>query len=140
MLLALVAPAFAGPLINEVLYDPTGSDATTSEWIELCNPGSSLVDLAGYEIWAAGTTPSKIGTITSGTIPARGYALVGGPSPTVTASMTGTMQNGGSDTDAVYLKAPGGSWADALFYDTPNSNNLTNEAGTVATSDRKSVV
>jgi len=129
-----VLPAFAGPLINEVLYDPTGSDTSAGEWIELCNPGTTTVDLAGYEIWAAGTTPSKIGTIASGTIRAGGYALVGGSSPTVTATMTGTLQNGGSDTDALYLKAPGGSWADALFYDSPNANNLTNEAGGVASS------
>lgn len=136
MLLALVLPAFSAPLINEVMYDPTGSESSTTrtEWIELCNPSSSSVDLAGYEIWAAGSTPAKIGTITAGTLAGRGYAVVGGPSPTVTATLTDTMQNGGSSTDAVYLKAPGGSWADALFYDTPNSSNLTNEAGSVATS------
>jgi hypothetical protein len=135
MLLALVFPAFAGLLINEVMYDPTGGDGEDIEWTELCNSGSTTIDLAGYEIWAAGSTPSKIATITSGTIPPRGYAVVSGPSPTVVATILGTMQNGGTTTDAVYLKSPGGSTVvDALFYDSPNSNNLVNETGFVATS------
>ncbi len=135
MLLALVSPLLAGPLINEVMYEPAGTNTTSNQWIELCNPSGTSVDLAGYEIWAGGASPSKIGTITAGTLAGRGYAVVGGPSPTVAATMTGTMQVGGSETDAVYLKSPGGSSiVDALFYDSPNTNGLLDEAGRAATS------
>jgi hypothetical protein len=71
MLLALVSPLLAAPLLNEVMYEPAGTNTTANQWIELCNPSGTSVDLAGYEIWAGGATASKIGTITAGTLAGR---------------------------------------------------------------------
>ena len=49
-------PAFSDVshvVINEVLYDPTGSD-TGNEWVELFNPTCTSLDLTGFALVAAG--------------------------------------------------------------------------------------
>jgi hypothetical protein len=134
MLLALVLPAFAGPLLNEVMYDPTGSDSGTNEWVELCNPGGVAIDLAGYEVWRQGSSASKVATITSGTLPPYGYVLVGGSAGSPLAALTDTLYNGGSNSYGVVLKAPGGSTVDAMFYDTGGNGGLRDEGNNVPTS------
>jgi len=48
-LLALAAPARAGLLISEVVYNEAGSD-TTGEWIEIYNTGPDAIDLTNYKI------------------------------------------------------------------------------------------
>jgi hypothetical protein len=48
-ILALAAPAHAGLLISEVVYNEAGSD-TTGEWIEIYNPGPNAIDLTNYKI------------------------------------------------------------------------------------------
>lgn len=64
------APAPLVPiLINEALSDPP--DSMTADFIELYNPNSSPVDLAGYSI--LNVTSSNSMPIASGTIAAHGY-------------------------------------------------------------------
>ena len=41
---------FGGVVINEVLYDPTGSDDTGKEYIRLYNNDNSSFDLTGYQL------------------------------------------------------------------------------------------
>jgi thiamine phosphate synthase YjbQ (UPF0047 family) len=41
--------ATAAVTINEIMYDPDGSD-TNREWVELYNDGGSSVDLSAWEI------------------------------------------------------------------------------------------
>lgn len=48
-ILTLAAPARAGLLISEVVYNESGSD-TTGEWIEIYNSGPNAVDLTNYKI------------------------------------------------------------------------------------------
>ncbi|MEN9787933.1 MAG: putative signal peptide protein, partial [Pseudomonadota bacterium] len=134
MLLALVLPTLAAPRINEVLYDPSGTDSVSTEWIELCNPDGVSVDLAGYELWRAGGSSTKVATITAGTLPPFGRALVGGSTGSPIAALGDMLYNGGSSSYGVLLKAPGGAVLDALFYDSPNSNALLDENGALATS------
>lgn len=47
--LALAAPARAGLLISEVVFNEAGSD-TTGEWIEIYNTGPDAIDLTNYKI------------------------------------------------------------------------------------------
>ena len=64
--------------ISEVYYDESVTGHT--EFVELYNPTSSSVNLAGWKIQyktATGTSWSPKGTISSGTIPAHGYYLEG---------------------------------------------------------------
>ena len=57
--------AFADVLINEVLYDPAGSDGG-GEWIELCNSGTETIDISGWTFESAGTSFSEIYTVAAG--------------------------------------------------------------------------
>jgi Lamin Tail Domain len=63
---------FLSILINEVAWAGTGA-STDDEWIELYNPGSSPVNLAGWILKGADGTPN-IGL--TGTIPAGGFFLL----------------------------------------------------------------
>jgi hypothetical protein len=138
-LLALAAGAEV--VINELYYDPTGTD-TDHEFIELYNNGAVDVDLTGWQIQWGGTTYTY-GTYSfpAGTIIHAGdYLLIGG---SLTFTDFGVMpdlissfnfQNGGQGvgpTDAVRILAPLG-YHDTNLYDTPNTNNLEGDAGNPA--------
>ena len=44
-------------LINEVMYDaPSSQDEGSGEWIEICNAGSSVINLSGWTIESAGNS------------------------------------------------------------------------------------
>lgn len=59
-------------VINEVAWAGTGSSTLSSdEWIELYNPGSTAINLAGWTLKDSSTTINL-----SGTIPAGGYFLL----------------------------------------------------------------
>lgn len=51
---AFVCPAVGQVVINEVFYDPDGTD-TGKEKIEIRNTGSTVVDLTGYDLYPDGT-------------------------------------------------------------------------------------
>ena len=66
--------AFVNPLINELLYDPIGTDSV-GEFVELYNPGSSAVDLEGWAISDQdGTGPEVVfhGIV----LPAKGFLVI----------------------------------------------------------------
>lgn len=53
LLVLFASGAEAGILISEVFYDPSGSNDSGLEWIELYNDSLSALDLSGYELNAA---------------------------------------------------------------------------------------
>src|SRR3989338_4866874 len=67
------AAALAQVVINEVLFDPTGSD-TGLEWVELYNASDSAVNLSGWQLY-----PDGIGYFyfpEDFSVPAKGYVVV----------------------------------------------------------------
>lgn len=68
--------AFAAVQINEISYNPPGTDAN-HEWVEVVNTGSSSVDLSSWKFYQAGnhTLSSYQGSLS---IPANGYAVLTG--------------------------------------------------------------
>jgi Lamin Tail Domain len=120
--------------INEVLYDPTGADAG-GEWVELCNSGSSAVDLTGWTIESAGSSWATSWTFSAGTISAGGLLLVGSSlSSTHPGTFTPNLQNGGSASDGIRLKDSSGNVVDTLLYDEPNTAALADDSGGAGTS------
>ncbi|HEV7449140.1 MAG TPA: lamin tail domain-containing protein, partial [Candidatus Paceibacterota bacterium] len=87
ILFALPGVSHAAVIINEVMYDPPGSN-TKAQWLELYNNGDSTVDLSKWSVTdgAKGSSgnltkhafnvPPKNGGIGSATIPAGGYVVV----------------------------------------------------------------
>ena len=121
-------------VINEVLYNPEGSDAK-KEWIEIFNPQSESVDLYGWKLYSAGKIFEQDYLFPEMEIAPKAYILVGGEDvPNVDVVVGFSLQNGGSATDGIKLANPDESYADFLFYDQPNSNNLRGEDGNNATS------
>ncbi len=116
-------------LINELLYNPTGTDSG-NEWVELCNAGSTDVDLAGWQLQAGGTSFAALVTLPTLVI-APGERVIIGAGGSV--ALGGTMQNGGGATDGVRLVDAGLSVVDTVLYDTPNTNNLVDDSGGVGT-------
>lgn len=97
--LCLAVPAFAqanlsGVVLNEILADPNsdagpnfdtdgdGTAETDDEFIELFNGGLGLVDLGGWQLYDASTTPLRH-TFPAGTVlnPAEFIVIVGGWDP-----------------------------------------------------------
>lgn len=118
-------------LINEVLYDPQGSDLGY-EWIELYNNTDEKITIDGWRIESAGTK-FQISTTLSGEIPPKSLFLVcemNVQSCDLNVSKLG-FQNGGGATDGIQIVDKNNSVIDALFYDSPNSNGLINEEGNI---------
>jgi hypothetical protein len=130
MLLALLSPALAGLLINEVVYDPASSDDGL-EWIELCNNGSSTIDLTGYIIENAGSSYGDVYTFSGGSLAPGAYLIVGYGSSSHSGSFDPNLQNGGSESDGLRIKNGSGSVIDTLLYDDNNANGLAEDDGTV---------
>lgn len=101
-LLALsVRPAAGDVLLNEVLYDPAGTDEG-AEFVELWNPGDAAVSLAGVTIEAGDGATGTWDEIWRGaagdSVRARAPFVVSG------SALTGALQNG---PDAVRLVRDG---------------------------------
>jgi hypothetical protein len=119
-------PSAAGIVINEVLADSrstTNADGTVSDWIELRNPSSGAVDLAGMSLTDQ-LEDSRRWVFPSGSvIPAEGFLVVHFD-PTVPASTnsSATPNTGfglSASGDAVYLfnrPADGGELTDGLTF------------------------
>ena len=94
-----VSPSGTGSVrINEILFDAEGSDAG-KEFIELHNPGTAAVDLAG---WSIQTQTAKKNFEDGNAIPAGGCFLVtmgsGAPSPALGMRWTSGSLNNTSGT------------------------------------------
>ena len=120
-------------LINEVMYDaPSSQDEGTSEWIELCNAGSSVVNLAGWTIESAGSSWETSWTFSSGDTISPGEYLLVGPGGGSSDEFNPNLQNGGSSTDGIRIKNAFGQVLDTLLYDEPNDNGLESDLGSLS--------
>jgi hypothetical protein len=123
------APASAAVVINEVGYDPAGSD-TGLEWIELYNDGPSAVPVTGWSIqrdvngvWTDTTTAGSFFLIeeTESATPAPGDFVLPG---TLLA-----LSNAGSKADGFRLLDASGAEVDRLVYGSPDSDGIGAEGG-----------
>jgi len=115
---APACPAATHLVINEIDYDQTGAD--TAEFVEIHNPTSAAIDLAGYALVAVNGTaagPEYARVALTGSIAAGGYVLVTAMGSTVagaTLSLPMPMQNG--MPDGIVLVGPTGI-VDAAIYE-----------------------
>jgi PKD repeat protein len=121
-------------VINEVLYDPSGSDLG-NEWIELYNPTNNVVDLNSWFVEMGGTSFSNVITFGDVTIQPQSFFVVGELN-VIEADLTVSrlqFQNGGSETDGIRIVNQNNQVVDTLLYDEPNSNHLIDDAGIAGT-------
>ena len=133
IILCLLGSLYANVVINELLYDPDGTD-TGYEWLELYNNGNADIDLEGAQIQTAGSTFTTVFTFPHYILRAHRFVLIGEEFITQ-ASFTAelAMQNGGSETDGVRFVSADGDYTDTVLYDSPNSNNLKDDTGSTGT-------
>jgi hypothetical protein len=119
-----------GVVINEVLYDPSGTD-TGYEWIEFFNTNRVPVDLSDFVIQVGSNIFGDAFTFpTNTTLDSGDFLLVGGSSvPNADYVVTFNMLNRGASgpTAGVRLRSPNATSnhvVDALLYAPNNSNNL----------------
>ena len=121
-------------VINEICYDPEGSDEG-KEWIELYNNGSSNEQLQGAIISAAGTTYAMQYTLPAFVLRPGRYLLIGEslvPNCQMTADLN--FQNATDGTDGVRYLSPDGNYTDTVLYGSPNSNQLPDDHGVAGAS------
>ncbi len=121
-------------LINELCYDPDGSD-TGKEWIELYNSGNTDVNLEGALLLCGGSGFLQVYEFPHFILRANRFLLIG-ETNVAEAALTATLgfQNGGSETDGVRFVSPDGLYTDTVLYDSPNTNGLFDDSGTVGSS------
>ncbi|HPV15361.1 MAG TPA: lamin tail domain-containing protein [Candidatus Cloacimonadota bacterium] len=121
-------------VINELYYDHPGVD-TGNEWIELYNAGVHDVNLEGARILKAGSSFVQVFEFPRFILRAGRYLLLA-ESKVDNAHFYATLafQNGGGATDGVRFVSADESYKDTVLYDTPNSNELPDDTGNVATS------
>jgi hypothetical protein len=124
----------ASVVINEVCYDPEGSD-TGKEWIELYNAGSSEVNLNGCKIYSGGSSYNLNYVFPHFILRPGRFVLVGGDAvPNTHFTHNFSFQNGGSESDAIRFVNADSTYTDTVIYDEPNSNALIDDSGLPATS------
>lgn len=125
---------FASLKINELCYDPAGSDSG-KEWIEIINPTQETVQLLGWKIQAGGTQFNNVFTFSENYDIGAGQICLIGESEITNADIIADLnfQNGGSATDGVRLVSPDENYTDTVLYDEPNTNNLVDDSGNIAT-------
>jgi len=118
-------------LINEVFVNPEGSDLGF-EWIEFYNPTKEAVDFMDWSVEAAGKNFALVTTMGE-TIDTQEYFLLCEPKVLECNLYVEKLgfQNGGSATDGIRLVSNLGETVDELFYDSPNSNFLTDLTGNI---------
>ncbi len=133
-----------GFVINEVYYDPTGTDSG-NEWIEIYHPTGTTHDFSsGVDgnliIEFAGTSFTSTYTVTSGSMAAGSYLLIGASSEsrfsTVTFDISVTnfaFENGDSATCGVRISLEWSGVEDTVLYGTPNTNSLPDDVGSPGT-------
>ncbi len=120
---------FGQVVINEVCYDPTGVDSG-KEWIELYNAGNNDVNLAGAKLFSGGSNFVEVFEFPAFILRARRYLLIGDTQVTQAVfTVPLAFQNGGAETDGIRYLGPDGFYSDTVLYDSPNSNNLTDDTG-----------
>jgi len=118
-------------VINEVLYDPVGSDGGW-EWIEIFNGSGEMVNLEQWIIQKAGTEFDDIYVFPYFELEPGSYLLLGEESVENTDLITElAFQNGGSATDGIRIISPEGDYTDTVLYDFPNTNSLPDDYGNI---------
>jgi hypothetical protein len=118
-------------VINEVLYDPDGSDGD-NEWIELYNASNQSINLSGWMIQKGGSDFALVygfDIINGYVIAPNSYLLIGEPNvqgADITTDLD--FQNGGQETDGIRIISLDGDYTDTVLYDSPNTNNLPGDA------------
>lgn len=126
MCVALPNVSHAGLLINEVMYDASGTDAD-HEWIEIYNDGSSSSSLLGLKFNDGANhglnTPPTNGSVGSLTIPAGGYAILSGSAstfksdyPDYEGTVIDTVMSLTNSGDTISLVDQEGSVVDSFTY------------------------
>lgn len=126
-------------VINELYYDPPGSDSGY-EWLELYNSGDDL-DLSGWSIQKGGSSFETMYVFPEVIILSGCYLLIAEenvPAADLIAPLA--FQNGGSATDGVRIVAPDDNYSDTILYDSPNTNELPDDSGNIGTSFAPDVV
>lgn len=114
-------------VINEVLYDPDGSDSGY-EWIELYNNSNQIIDLQDWQIQKAGNSFEEVITLPTLQVNPQSCFLIGEEFvPDVDFVTDLSFQNGGSATDGIRIVSPDTLYTDTLLYDSPNNNNLPDD-------------
>lgn len=134
LLLAGAVHCAARIVINELYYDPVGTD-TGHEWLELYNAGEKDFNLEGCRILKAGSQFEEVFVFPRFILRAGRYLLLGESQVTgaqFTASLS--FQNGGGATDGVRFETADASYTDTVLYDTPNTNLLDDDTSEVGTS------
>ncbi|MBU1951461.1 lamin tail domain-containing protein [Patescibacteria group bacterium] len=121
-------------VINEVLYDPNGSDLG-NEWIELYNPTSNIIDLANWAVESGGSSFGNILTFENVTIQPQSFFVIGEMNISEANLIVDELkfQNGGSATDGIRIVDQNGQVIDTLLYDEPNTNQLLDDSKNVGT-------
>ncbi|MFA6272077.1 MAG: lamin tail domain-containing protein [Patescibacteria group bacterium] len=117
-------------VINEVLYDPIGSDLG-NEWIEIFNPTDNIIDLNNWSIEMGGVTYSKVITFGDVIIQPQSFFVVGELNIVGADLIVDRLQfqNGGSETDGIRIINQNSEVIDTVLYDEPNPNQLTDDTG-----------
>jgi hypothetical protein len=130
--------AEAGPLINEILPDPLGSDLGY-EWLEIANDGALAVDLSGWQVERATTAAYSLKyTFPAGVMLAPGdHVVVGeefvtGADFNLAPGIYLSLGNAALDGDAVRLCDDNGATIDTVVYGPNNANGFADDTGGVA--------
>ncbi len=139
-----------GLVISEVFYDPASSDDGL-EWVEIYNGTGQAIDLSNYAIGSGGTSWVITTLQLSGSIPAGGCFVVGGPTsaagnynPTYdqAADFNPDIQNSGDTADGVALFNLKASQLnesslpiDSVIYGGSNASGLKNSEGQASAPD-----
>ena len=136
--------------MTEVFYDPSGVDDML-EWVEITNVGTSAVSLTGWSLGSGGLSYASSTLALSGTIPAGGCIVVGGPTSSslnyfpsfaVAADFMPDLENSGSTADGVALFNVAASSitpttvpVDVVIYGFENASGLIDETGGIGAVD-----
>ncbi len=118
-------------VINEFMADPAGADAGY-EWVELYNAGNSSVDATGWRVsWFKSNPDSSSGSaaVTSATIPAGGFLLIGDESVGGADIVASIDMGNGTDGDGLHLTDCAGTLEDAVVYGANNDDGIYDEGG-----------
>ena len=138
-IVVVAGEAWAAPVINEVLTNPSGKD-DGQEWVEIYNPGPGAVDLSGWKVEAGTSTYGVKYTFAAGASVAAGDWVVVGESGVAGADFALAagkllgLGNASSSCDAVRLVNSGGGVVDTVVYGSTNSDGWLDDGGAAATS------
>jgi hypothetical protein len=122
-----ITSLYSNIVINEVCYDPLGSD-DYHEWIEFFNNGTTDVDMEDWELYSGGSEFTLTYTFPHFVLRPLHYLLLAEEDCSDAHLFANiTLQNGGSESDGICLLSPDGLYTDTILYDSPNTNQLSDD-------------